>query len=139
LAASDYAQAAGLIEQVGTTLLWQRAETATLLRWLEQLPRDAARARPRLCLDLAWALLWDDQVDSIESWLRVAVQALDTLDTAAPSTNPSLDAFSRALRGMTQRLAAHRMDCREPPQAASAEGGVETSSKDGVQLRGCDE
>jgi len=99
LAAADDAQAAHLIEQVGMTVLWQRGETVTLLRWLEQLPRDAARAHPRLCLDLAWALLWSDQVDAIEPRLQDAEQTLHTLDTAAPPTSPRSDAVSRALRG----------------------------------------
>jgi LuxR family transcriptional regulator, maltose regulon positive regulatory protein len=107
LAASDFADAARLIEQVGTTLLWQRGEMLMLLRWQEQLPRDAARVRPRLCLDLAWASAWSDQADAVESRLQDAEQALDTLDTATPATNRSSDAPSRALRG---EIAALRVE-----------------------------
>src|SRR5260370_15460650 len=70
LAAHDHALAARLIEQILPALLWQRGELATLLRWLEQLPRDAARTRPRLCLDLAWVLLWSAQMDAVETRLQ---------------------------------------------------------------------
>lgn len=106
LAAADHAQAADLIEQAGTASLWQRGETATLLRWLERLPLDVARARPRLCLDLAWVLLWRDQVDAAERQLQDAERALDALDLAASSTDSGPDASSRALRGEIATLRA---------------------------------
>ena len=99
LAGADYGHAAQLMEQASMTLLWQRGEMATLLRWLERLPQDIARVRPRLCLDLAWALLWSDQVDAIEPRLQDAERTIGTLDAAPPSTNPNPAASSRALRG----------------------------------------
>jgi LuxR family maltose regulon positive regulatory protein len=72
LAASDYEQAARLLEHVIAPTMWQRGELATLLCWLDHLPRDVARPRPHLCLDLSWVLLWSAQVDAVEPWLHVA-------------------------------------------------------------------
>ncbi|HXT37601.1 MAG TPA: LuxR C-terminal-related transcriptional regulator [Chloroflexota bacterium] len=96
LAACDYALAAQLVEQVFPVMLWQRGELATLLRWLEQLPREVTRTRPRLSLDLAWALLWSARVEAIEPRLRDAEQALET-----PEPPSELDprAADRAVRG----------------------------------------
>jgi LuxR family maltose regulon positive regulatory protein len=96
LAASDDEQAARLLEHVIAPTIWQRGELATLLRWLEHLPRDVARTRPRLCLDLAWVRLWSAQVDDVEPWLQDAEHALDT---AAPPAGLSPHGSSRALRG----------------------------------------
>jgi len=81
------------------TMLWQRGELATLLRWLERLPRDATRPRPRLSLDLAWASLLSGQVDAVAPLLQDAEHALDTLDTAEPPTERGPHASGRALRG----------------------------------------
>jgi LuxR family maltose regulon positive regulatory protein len=58
-------------------MIWQRGEIMTLLRWLERLPRTATRTRPRLSLDLAWALLWSAQVDAVEPYLQDAELALE--------------------------------------------------------------
>jgi len=96
LAAHDDEAAARLVEQALPTILWQRGELATLLRWLEQLPRSAASARPRLCLDLAWVLLWSARLDAVEPRLQDAERALETAPTP-PALHPS--ASSRALRG----------------------------------------
>jgi LuxR family transcriptional regulator, maltose regulon positive regulatory protein len=71
----------------------------TLLRWLEQLPRDVTRARPRLCLDLAWILLWNVQIDAIEPRLQDAEEAL-----ARPS--PISLAAGRAMRGEVAAIRA---------------------------------
>lgn len=95
-AAGDHEAAARLVERALPAILWQRGELATLLRWLEQLPRAAAHGRPRLCLDLAWVLLWSARLDAVEPRLQDAEHALET---AASSLELRASARSRALRG----------------------------------------
>jgi LuxR family maltose regulon positive regulatory protein len=82
LAAEDYEQAARLIEQAIRPTIWQRGELITLQRWLERLPQDVTRTRPRLSLDLAWALLWSAQVEAIEPRLQDVEHAITSLPEA---------------------------------------------------------
>jgi len=82
LAAEDYEEAARLIEQAIRPTIWQRGELITLQRWLERLPRDVTRTRPRLSLDLAWALLWSAQIDAIEPRLQDVEHAITSLPEA---------------------------------------------------------
>ena len=56
LAAADYEQAVGLVEQIAEQTL-MRSEVGTFLRWIEALPEERIRARPNLCIYQAWALL----------------------------------------------------------------------------------
>ncbi len=101
LAGQDHLLAARLIERVSPTLLWQRGELTTLLRWLESLPRDVVASRPRLCLDLTWALLLSGRVDAVEPRLR-AVEC--TLDAQAHPTDRALRGEISALRAELARL-----------------------------------
>jgi len=79
LAAGDTTRAARLIEQHFEALLG-RNEDATLRRWLELLPADAVRSRPRLCLAQAfWALL-GGRVEAVERLLDAAEQAVADAD-----------------------------------------------------------
>jgi ATP/maltotriose-dependent transcriptional regulator MalT len=80
-----------------------------LWRWLERLPREVVRPRPRLCLDLAWVLLWSMQVEAVEPWLLDAEHALGALGTAAlpaEATGLKPAATSRALHGEIAALRA---------------------------------
>lgn len=115
LAAHDHALAARLVEQVIPATLWQRGELATLLRWLEQLPRDVTCTRPRLSLDLAWVLLWSARVEAIEPRLQDAERALET---AVQPAELGPHASSRAMRG---EIAAIRAElARQRGELASA-------------------
>jgi len=55
---------------------WTRGEAATLLRWLEALPKDAVRARPKLGLKLAFMLMIVDALDEAEKCLIEVEQVL---------------------------------------------------------------
>ncbi|HET8628338.1 MAG TPA: LuxR C-terminal-related transcriptional regulator [Thermomicrobiales bacterium] len=112
LAAGEGSWAASLVERLSPALLWQRGELATLLRWLERLPPEAVRARPRLGLDLAWALLLGTRVDAVEPRLRGAEAAL-----AAGAAPPPAD---RALRGEIAALRAELARLRGDAAAAVA-------------------
>lgn len=96
LASGDHALAARLVEQALPAVLWQHGELATLLRWLDGVPRDAILSRPRLCLDLAWVSLWSAQEDAVALRLQDAERALEA---AAQTARRDQHASSRAMRG----------------------------------------
>ncbi len=99
LAASDFARAANLIEQVAEATL-MRVELATFLKWMEALPNELVLARPSLCLYHAWALMWSGQpLELVESRLR----DLDG-ETATTSTKvATLRSFMAAWQGQLSR------------------------------------
>ena len=74
LAAWDTVGAARLIEQ-HFDALQRRGEDATLRRWLQALPAELVRSRPRLCLAQAIAAVTSLRLEAAESWLADAEQA----------------------------------------------------------------
>jgi LuxR family transcriptional regulator, maltose regulon positive regulatory protein len=73
-AAGDLPWAARLVEQHFEALLGRR-EDATLRRWLELLPAEVVRSRPRLCLLQAFWALIGSQVEAVERLLDDAERA----------------------------------------------------------------
>ncbi|MGD9002616.1 MAG: AAA family ATPase, partial [Anaerolineae bacterium] len=71
LAAEDFGRVAHLLEQAAWPML-TRGEMTTLLGWLDALPEDAVRARPRLGILRAWALALTGQLDEADSYLSGA-------------------------------------------------------------------
>jgi LuxR family transcriptional regulator, maltose regulon positive regulatory protein len=83
IAAQDWPWAADLIEQVYPRI-WGNSEHARLRRWLEQLPPEVLRSRPRLCLASAKTLFMGASYTTLERWLDDAETALQgTLRTPA--------------------------------------------------------
>jgi len=75
LAAGDTAWAARLVERhFGARLAW--GEGATVTRWLDALPSEQIRARPRLCAVRAIQAIMADQAGELERWLDAADAAL---------------------------------------------------------------
>jgi LuxR family transcriptional regulator, maltose regulon positive regulatory protein len=75
LAAGEAVWAARLIERHFDELVW-RAEGATVDRWVQALPAELVRARPRLCVVQAlWAVI-DARVEQAERLLGDAAAAL---------------------------------------------------------------
>jgi LuxR family maltose regulon positive regulatory protein len=75
LSAADFERAADLIEAVIETTL-MRSEIATLQSWVEGLPDEVVRSRPRICVYHAWALLLTGHpLESAEIRLDDAVKA----------------------------------------------------------------
>jgi LuxR family maltose regulon positive regulatory protein len=68
LAIADVSRATRLIERRGRSLL-NRSELTTLLGWLEVLPGEMVRSRPRLSLFHAWALVLTGQFEAVEARL----------------------------------------------------------------------
>jgi LuxR family maltose regulon positive regulatory protein len=76
IAVRDWARAARLIEEACTRMLWHSGEFATLLHWLEKLPKEVIDGRPRLALASAWAQTLTGQFDAAESTLRTLERCL---------------------------------------------------------------
>jgi ATP/maltotriose-dependent transcriptional regulator MalT len=71
LAAGDTEWAARLVEQNTATVV-MRSEGAKLMRWLEALPEQLVRSRPRLSVAYAIAALFGGRLDAVEPLLRDA-------------------------------------------------------------------
>ncbi len=75
ITAQEWQWAADLIEQV-YALIWGNSEHAMLRRWLEKLPAEVMRSRPRLCLAYAKTLFMVAPYTTMERWLQDAETAL---------------------------------------------------------------
>ena len=86
ITAQEWPWATDLLEQVYPRI-WGNSEHARLRRWLEQLPADVVRSRPRLCLAYAKTLFMGASYTTLEHWLDDAETALQgTLRTPANGT-----------------------------------------------------
>jgi LuxR family transcriptional regulator, maltose regulon positive regulatory protein len=74
LAAGDALWAARLIEQHFDAMLW-RSEDVTFRRWLQALPAELVRSRPRLCLAQAYWALLSGRLEAVEPLVADAQQA----------------------------------------------------------------
>jgi LuxR family transcriptional regulator, maltose regulon positive regulatory protein len=74
LAAGDTLWAARLIEQHFDAMLW-RSEDVTFRRWLQALPAELVRSRPRLCLAQAYWALLSGRLEAVEPLVADAQQA----------------------------------------------------------------
>jgi LuxR family maltose regulon positive regulatory protein len=75
LEAQHWLRAASLLEPIARSLIWTYGEVITIQRWIEQIPLDLVRIRPRLCLAYAWLLLLRGSPTDIEGWLDAAASA----------------------------------------------------------------
>ncbi len=117
LTGGDFTKAADLIEQTGVTA-FKRSEMATLRRWLEALPDEHVRVRPRLCLFYASALIGEAQFDAAEAWLRDAERnlgagpgapaAIATTGSVGPNQTATDTDRSAGIAGMLGEVAALR-------------------------------
>ena len=75
LAGNDYEGAAQLIEIVAGKML-RRGSGSSLIHWLDALPEEVIRARPRLCLVRGWTFLWGPapHLESVDEWVQLALQ-----------------------------------------------------------------
>lgn len=81
IAMQDWERAADLLEHASrrTWMPWMQGEIGAMLKWLKALPPDLVRARPRLCLAYAWAVLDPGQIDRVEQYLLDAIRAVNSL------------------------------------------------------------
>ena len=71
------------------TSLFSRGESWTIQRWLQQLPEEIIRARPRLCLVFVRSLFLAAQFRAAEPWLQAAEVALLASASAPSSLQPT--------------------------------------------------
>ena len=111
ITAQQWQVAADLIEQV-YALIWGNNEHAMLRRWLEKLPAEVVRSRPRLCLAYAKTLFMVAPYSTMERWLQDAEMALRA--TSPAPTNETTEAGvplsseQQALDNLFGELAAYR-------------------------------
>jgi LuxR family transcriptional regulator, maltose regulon positive regulatory protein len=99
LSAPDHRLAAHLIG-IGSRQAWSRGEVPTVLRWLEALPAEAKRRRPRLSLQHAMALALTGQPDDAENLLNEVERELGTPE----EESRFLSGFGSAIRSWCARL-----------------------------------
>jgi LuxR family maltose regulon positive regulatory protein len=116
LQADSVARAALLIDANADTL-WGRGAQAALLRWLDALPEEAVRARPRLSIYYALVLFTAGRQEEAASHLEVARETLDTPSAGdEPPLHGKLDAarafitFSRGDLPAIVRLSRRALD-----------------------------
>ena len=99
--APDYEHAARLVE-LGIKDTWRRGEFPTVLRWLEALPNEAKRLRPRLFPAHALALTITGRPDDVEPLLQEAELAASEATTG--EDRRFLLGFASAVRSWRARL-----------------------------------
>jgi LuxR family maltose regulon positive regulatory protein len=107
LLARDSARAANLIERVWLAMDVSY-QSATWLRWAQQLPAAVIRVHPVLCLGYAWALLNDGELEASESYLRDAERWLDPPPELAAQRVVVDEAEYRALPASIASARAYR-------------------------------
>ncbi len=129
LAAQDWQQAARLVEQVSQTLL-MRGEMSTLQNWLQALPDDLIRSRPRLCILMAWTHILELRMEVAEYYLRHADQLIAAAPSLTSEESASLESEMEAIRSVKYMFQGdtHRA-------AESARQALEHSSADNRFLR----
>jgi LuxR family maltose regulon positive regulatory protein len=135
LAAGDFGRAADLIEeQAGARRRY--IDASQLRRWLEALPEEMVRSRPKLCLLCGWTLAHSGELEGAERrlWDTEAALGLD-IDV------PTIDDLSDEERTMLAevcivraRLAAMREDA--PLTTKFSNRALQLSPENEVRLRG---
>jgi LuxR family maltose regulon positive regulatory protein len=111
LAAGDDVRAASLIEQVTWTLLGH-GEANTLRGWLDRLPVETVRTRPRLSLAYAWILSLMGQIEAIEPRLQDAERALTAAISKTSDQSAEIDAIPGQIATLRAQDALAQSDMR---------------------------
>jgi LuxR family transcriptional regulator, maltose regulon positive regulatory protein len=119
LAAGDAVWAARLIEQHWDAMLW-RSEDITFRRWLQTLPAELVRSRPRLCLAQAYGALLSGRLEAVEPLVADAERAF-----AAIAEEPYEPSAGRALSLLANLPAAITL---APAILAHARGDAERTA-----------
>jgi LuxR family transcriptional regulator, maltose regulon positive regulatory protein len=120
LAAGDALWAARLIEEHWDAMLW-RSEDITFRRWLQALPAELVRSRPRLCLAQAYGALLSGRLEAVEPLLADAQQAF-----AAVAEEPYEPSAGRALSLLANLPAAITL---APAMLARERGDAERTAE----------
>lgn len=69
LGAPDVERVAFLVEKYSVPMMIQRSEVLRIRAWLDQLPEELVRTRPRLILAHGWTLILTGHVQALDGWL----------------------------------------------------------------------
>jgi LuxR family maltose regulon positive regulatory protein len=128
LASRDGERAAQLVEQTAPALL-ASGEVTTLGSWLDALPEQHVRARPRLGVAHCWLLAFTARFEDLEARLREVEQALNTPAGISPLERQALVSELTVLR---TRVAFNR---NEAPDPAELRRALATAPADDLRLR----
>jgi LuxR family maltose regulon positive regulatory protein len=109
LAAGDGDRAADLVEENLEEQIWRRNESATLGRWLTDLPVEVVSRRPRLLLGQAIVAVLGGRLDEAEPLLELAERAVPAA-ADAPPYRPSVDRRASILTNIAACTALCRAD-----------------------------
>jgi LuxR family maltose regulon positive regulatory protein len=87
LRARDLGRAVSLME-THADAAWRRGEHAKLRHWLDAVPLEAIRAKPRLCVYHTWYLFAGGRHDEAEEALQACEEAMDTRPDLATLITP---------------------------------------------------
>ena len=117
IAGADFEEAANLIENVAGDML-RLGSSALLMQWLDAIPDEIIRIRPRLCLARAWTFHWSPvlRLDSADEWAQLAVHA--AMSNGSPDSEligevaavQALVAGSRGDRARSRELSLQALD-----------------------------
>jgi LuxR family maltose regulon positive regulatory protein len=124
LAGDATEEAAGWIEALTPTLFSRSAIHRSLEQWLATLPEPVVRARPLLCLQRAWLLMYRLQLEAAANWVEAARQALPAAVDGPPS--PEI----RRWRGAVTATQAYLATAGPAPAPAQALALVEEALAD---------
>jgi LuxR family maltose regulon positive regulatory protein len=118
LSAGDIDRAARLVEETDSATMILRGEATTLVKWLDALPDEVVRSRPRLSISRAWASMILAEVEAIEPHLQDALHALG-IEVEDPARWPdSLPTEVEGILGEVAALRAFVAICRGNPHRA---------------------
>jgi LuxR family transcriptional regulator, maltose regulon positive regulatory protein len=124
LAAGATEDAATWIETLTPTLFSRSAIHRSLEHWLATLPEPVVRARPLLCLQRAWLLMYRLQLEAAAAWVEAARQALPAATDRSPSRKV------RRWRGAVTATRAYLAAAGPAPAPAQAVTWVEEALVD---------
>jgi len=104
-AAEDVARAARLLEQHALAIM-VRGRLFTLPQWIEALPQEQIRTRPRLCVYQAWTRYWTGRRELVEECLLNAEQALSERGEPATGIPPLAEAERQQIAGYVAAIRA---------------------------------
>jgi LuxR family transcriptional regulator, maltose regulon positive regulatory protein len=139
LAAADLDTTARLIEENVRDML-AHGEVALLLSWMEALPEELLRSRPRLCIAFAWALLVTGQSEAAELRVHDLERMVDADVSFPPGEreiavgDKELDSFSGEAAAVRSFIVRNRGDV--PLSIELSRQALELLSEDNLTLRG---
>ena len=138
LATADHENAARLIEENFRDML-AHGEASLLLNWMEALPEELLRSRPRLCIPCAWALLITGQLEAAESRVQDLERMVDAADFpldegGIPTSEEELAALSGEAAAIQAFIVRNRGDVARSIELSR--WALELLREDNITLRG---